>query len=437
MKMDKSTAGSLLARLAAQGVPPTELHEARRLISAFSVGVDDWVERLSNTYLRGLCTADKHVKLVLAPYGGGKTHFLLSVAARASQDNFAVAFISCIPDGPGAPSRIDNPLGMYQDLAARLTLPDRPGVGVEALVQAFVESKRRAMLDGGVSDLDSAFRLVKRGLSSELPRHACGDFAEVLGHAASGIWDSSSDDITAMAALKWLEGRFTSMHKDDWLALGLKAPAIASSSKVGRELLNGLTRLCRMSGFVGLALLIDEVETLFTARGKALNKILSAMRVMIDPSDASQIPMLCIFSATPDVVPQMDSYPALQQRLSVVGASFAEGNDYAPQIDLSRLDIDQLSLLKQIGQRLISLAVSSAPGKLDPDTQTKNSNLLAEVAAKRNLDVDARRLFVKCWASLLSLQIQTGEKSFDSLELSNRYAGDLESIRKADKEFEA
>jgi hypothetical protein len=435
--MDISTAKSLLARLAAHGVPPTEPHEARRLISAFSVGVDSWVDRLSDAYLKDLCLTDKHVKLVLAPYGGGKTHFLLSVAAKASQDNFAVVFISCVPDGPGSPSRIDNPLGLYQDAAARVTLPDRPGIGVESLVQAFVDAKRQAMIDGGVTDLDSAFRMVKRGLSNELPRHACGDFAQVLAHAASWLWDPSSDDQNGQAALKWLGGSFTSMGKDDWLALGLRAPTTANSSKVGRELLNGLTRLCRMSGYAGLTLLIDEVETLFTARGKALNKILGAMRVMIDENDSAQIPMLCIFSATPDVVPQMDSYPALQQRLAVIGASFSEGNDHAPQIDLSRLGIDQLSLLKQIGERLISIAVDSAPGKLDAQIQLKNANTLAEVAAKRNLDVDARRLFVKCWASLLSLQIQTGERSFEATELRERYAGDLESIRRADKEFEA
>ena len=161
------------------------------------------------------------------------------------------------------------------------------------------------------------------------------------------------------------------------------------------------------------------------------------MRVMIDKSDADQLPMLLVFSATPDVIPACSAYPALQQRLAVAGAGFDEGNDDAPQIDLSRLGIDQSTLLKQIGGKLIDIAIQSAPGKLDAKKQKKNSERLAEVAATRNLDVDARRLFVKCWASLLSLQIQTGERDFDIQELGTRYSGDLEHIRRADKEFEA
>ena len=55
--------------------------------------------------------------------------------------------------------------------------------------------------------------------------------------------------------------------------------------------------------------------------------------------------------------------------------------------------------------------------------QAENARRLADVACERNLDVDARRLFVKTWVNLLELQAQAGERSIGRDELVDRYEG--------------
>ncbi len=66
--------------------------------------------------------------------------------------------------------------------------------------------------------------------------------------------------------------------------------------------------------------------------------------------------------------------------------------------------------------------------------QAENATRLAAIAAERNLDVDARRLYVKTWVSLLELQNVTGERKFDPDELSRRYQGSFDSLRRADSD---
>src|SRR4051812_31748249 len=85
----------VFAYLAEEGKFPVEFELAGHVLPMLSVGVDPWVDRLTSRYLRNLSRTMAHSKLVIAPYGGGKTHFLLAVATRALEENFAVAFVQC------------------------------------------------------------------------------------------------------------------------------------------------------------------------------------------------------------------------------------------------------------------------------------------------------------------------------------------------------
>lgn len=62
--------------LAAHGTPPAS-EIAGRVLPAWSVSLDAWLDRLTKVYLRDYSRRNAHFKLAIAPYGGGKTHFLL------------------------------------------------------------------------------------------------------------------------------------------------------------------------------------------------------------------------------------------------------------------------------------------------------------------------------------------------------------------------
>ncbi len=433
--MDKRGAKNLLAQLAEHGVPPTKIATAGQSLPMFSAGFDEWVDRIGTTYLQELCQSDAHFKLVVAPYGGGKTHFLMMLALRALDERFAVSYLQCIPDKQGGPVRLDNPLGLYAEAIGKLQIKGYDGSGAAVLLNAVVDNKRREIEAAGAADLDSAFNLYLRNLKQVFNSGSYGDFAHVVKLALGGYWEGGQLAPAALAAEKWLEGRMDSLTREEWQLLGLKKVTTAQTGAQGRKLLLALAKFTRDAGCQGLALLIDEVETLFTAKGKALQAVLGAMRVMVDWAGSAQddTPLFCAFAATPDVFAGIAKYPALQQRLAVAGATFDEGNDYSPQIGLDRIAVGHEAHLLEIGMNLVTVAQLVAGGKLDAAIQLGNAQRLARVASRQTLDIDARRLYVKTWASLLLFQIDHGTREFGDEELIRRYLGDFENIKVADQ----
>ena len=141
--------------------------------------------------------------------------------------------------------------------------------------------------------------------------------------------------------------------------------------------------------------------------------------------------MFGVFAAVPDILDQLGKYPALQQRLAVLGAAFHEGNDLAIQLPLEKTE-GQETLLAAIGRKLIDVGALATGYVFDADLQSTNATRLAGAAASRNLEVDARRLYVKTWVNLLEMQRSQGERAFGTEELSRRYQGSFDGLRESE-----
>lgn len=434
--MDKKQAKRLLAQLASNGLPPRELNSAKAVLDMFSVGLDDWISRLATTYFQDFSRDSSHFKLVLAPYGGGKTHFLMALGVRALEEEFGVSYIACVPDRAGSPVRLDNALGLYAEVISKLRIKGQPKNGLTALLTAVVNKKRQDIEASGVQDVEGAFSMYLRQFARSFPGGKFGEFAQVATEALRGYWSGDELSSTAKAAEKWLGGRMDAISPDEYKLLGLRKVTTAQSGDIGRKLLMALAKFLPEAGCHGLVLLIDEVETLFTAKGKAFLAVLAAMRVFIDMFGlVDDVPMFCAWAAVPDVLDGIKKYSALDQRLSVQGASFEQKNDFAPQISLDKLVTNHESMLASIGAKLVDVALAASDGPLSREKQIENSRKLAKVANRQTLDVNSRRLFVKTWASLLEFQFANGEKAFDEDELIKRYQGDFEQVQSAAEEI--
>ena len=154
------------------------------------------------------------------------------------------------------------------------------------------------------------------------------------------------------------------------------------------------------------------------------------MRVLLDAPAGTPggLPLFGVFSAVPDILDQLPKYQALHQRLTVLGATFQEDNDLAIQLPLDEVE-SQETLLAGIGRKLIDVGSLATGHAFDAELQSANAKRLAATASSRNLDVDARRLYVKTWASVLELQRLHGERTLDSEELSQRYQGTFDEVR--------
>lgn len=428
--MTKNEAAQLWATLGEEGKAPTELTRALHVLPSYSVAIGPWLDRLAGRYLQSLCREAAHFKLVIAPYGGGKTHFLLALGARALEENFAVAYVPC---GEGV--SLDSPMDVYKEFVKHLQLPDEREPGLRRFLKRVVEAKRETIAKHGAPDVDMAFRRwVGHIRKEDYPENA---FGRVMAAALLGVDDPDASP-TGEAAVRWLQGEVDTLTREEMSELRLARVPAGNRKQFGRNLLLSSIKFMPEAGVNGLVLLMDEVETLFTARGKALLRILAAMRVLLDvPTGVpGGLPMFGVFSAVPDVLDQLSKYPALEQRLAVHGATFQEGNDLATQIPLEKVESQQ-TLLAGIGRKLIDVGHLATGHEFDPDLQAANATLLAQIAADRNLDVDARRIYVKTWVNLLQIQVTEGERKLDSEELSRRYQGFFESLRDADPdEFE-
>ena len=122
-------ARQIWAILAEEGKAPTELSFAGQVLPSYSVGIGSWIDRLVKTYLRSLCRKSAHFKLVLAPYGGGKTHFMMSLGSKALKENYAVAYIACHPGVD-----LTNSLELYRAFTKSIQVPgeDKPGLSASS-----------------------------------------------------------------------------------------------------------------------------------------------------------------------------------------------------------------------------------------------------------------------------------------------------------------
>ena len=428
--MSSDSAYELWARLGAEGKVPTDISRAHDAVSLYSVGIEPWIDRLSQTYLSRLCKTNAHFKLVIAPYGGGKTHFLVSLGARALSENYAVSYIGCSDN-----IRFDNSLEIYRSFVSGITVPGAGGSGLRQLLNGWVIPHALEMIGDKAVDLKHAGHTWLNSLyASEYPEPS---FARVSTTALKELIDPGSTTIQD-ASFRWLRGEIDTLTRDEMSYLRISPIPAKERNEFGRRMLLSMCRFVRMFGLNGTVMLFDEVETLFNAKGRALLRVLAAMRVLIDlPVGVSGgVPLFAIFSAVPDILEQFHKYQALKQRLDVVGASFSEGNNFAPQIHLGTVG-SQKEFLVSLGMKLLRLGELATGHAFDMDVQSNNIRKLATVADERDLDINARRLFVKSCVNLLNHQTCQGEREYSEIELQHRYRGSFEDLMIGDpEEFE-
>lgn len=428
LNIEQGDARQLWALLAEEGKAPTELGFAGQVLPTYSVGIEPWLDRIAKTYLQVLSRRDAHFKLVIAPYGGGKTHFLMSLGSRALREGFGVAYIACTQG-----LALDSPLDLYRAFAKTLSLPgeSRPGLGcfLDHVIKYKFTQIRRAC----APDPEVAFSTWLAGLASEeFPENA---FGRVVAEALRRQHDPEQGAI-GNASLRWLRGEIDTLTREELTALRLaRVAGRAPRAELGRNLLFSLIRFAKdHAGVQGVVILFDEVETLFNATGKALQRVLSAMRVMLDQpgSVAGGVPLLGVFSAVPDALEQMKKYHALGQRVAVKGAPFDEGNDFAFQVPLERLG-SKTDLLRELGTRLVDIGEMATGHVFGRSVQALNIGRLAEVAAQKSLMIAAQRLFVKACVGILDLQAREGEREIGEDELARRYSGSFDSLRSTEE----
>jgi hypothetical protein len=408
--------------LASYGTPPAS-EIAGRVLPAWSVGLDRWLDRLTKEYLRDYCRRNSHFKLALAPYGGGKTHFLLTLAGRATEENWATCYLQCKLN-----VSLGDWYGLYEHVAKSIQLPGSKLRGVKLVFQAALDRMRKQAESAPEPDF-ALDKMIGALEDDDWPHTA---FARVAVAFLNHLRDPRMNQELGKAALRWLQGEALENKKQREL-LDVNPVTAQGRSQHGQTLFCSLVKFIPRAGVNGLVLLFDEMDTMLNVKGKALEKIFVSIRVLTDAPD-QKLPLFGIFGAVPDIVQLIRNSGAqfLISRYQVV-VPFHEGDDNAPILDLSELG-SQNEMLRAIGEKLLQLGVQVHNWKFNLDLQRRNLRNLAELTATRRLEVNARRLFVKTWCSLLEEQARNGESEKSETELTNLIEGAYSGFRKAEEE---
>lgn len=302
--------------------------------------------------LEGVSTGRAGFKAVRGEYGSGKTFFGRWLQERARSRGFATSEVQI--------NETETPLHrqetVYRRLVERLSTTDTPVGAFRSIVDGWFFALEQDVLAGtGGAQPDEA-ALVERANALMEARldtvsRTAPAFAAVLRAYRKAL--ASQDHSLAEGLISWLAGQ-PNVSASIKRVAGIKGDLdhFAAASFLG-----GLLVMLRDSGYAGLVLILDEVETLQRMRADTREKGLNALRQWIDEIDAGRYPGLyLVVTGTPaffDGPQGVQRLAPLAQRLHVDFTTDSRfDNPRAVQVRLRAFD--QASLV-DVGCRVRNL----------------------------------------------------------------------------------
>ncbi len=385
--LDGTLARHIIEQLGSNGTPP------EWGVGLYTVGLDPYMDILRDDYLETFIKEDGGAtfKLVLSPYGGGKTHFMYAVREEAWSLDYAVSYVVLSPE--------ETPFSdlalVYRSLARNLMPPLSPGElmsGGERGLSAFLQRWYRRLAD--TCEAQEKADEAAAPLFEDLLRSATHDientnFARAVRAAVRALRDG--DEETFDLALQWLlgEGYDHARHRD----LGILQRVDRSQAF---SMIRSLVQLVRGSGYSGLIVLFDEAEIVPSMSSRSKDLLLSNLRELIDECAHHAFRHVMIFYAVPNesfLEGRAAVYEALRQRLASVFDVF---NPAGVRVDLEQLESDPVELLCTLGDRLRHIYQTAHRCILNERRASEGLHHMANKAHEMRFgDIGYKRLFVQ------------------------------------------
>lgn len=328
-------------------------------LDALAVGIDAFAPTLDQE-LASVAAGRGGFKAVRGEYGTGKTFFGRWLQERARATGFATSEVQ-INETETPLHRLET---IYRRLIERLGTADSHTGAFRSVIDGWFFALEQDVLADGTVDANDSAALMERTqvlMEAQLANisKTAPAFSAVLRTYRRALADG--DNMLAEGLISWLAGQ----------------PNVAASVKRAASIkgeldhfgaanfLIGLLTILRDSGFPGLVLVLDEVETLQRMRTDTRERGLNALRQLIDEIDAGRFPGLyLVITGTPaffDGAQGVQRLAPLAQRLHVdFGTEQRFDNPRAVQIRLS--PFDQTSLLS-VGKRVRDIYADTQPNE--------------------------------------------------------------------------
>jgi hypothetical protein len=328
-------------------------------LDALAVGIDHFASAIDEE-LAAVATGRAGFKAVRGEYGSGKTFFGRWLQERARSKGFASSEVQ-INETETPLHRLET---VYRRAIERLSTSDTPSGAFRAVVDGwFYALEQDVLADGQTDSADTTALLEKSEALMETRLAGIGRsapaFAAVLRAYRRAL--AESDHALAEGLISWLAGQ-PNVAASVKRAAGIKGDL---DHFAAANFLVGLLTILRDSGFSGLVLVLDEVETLQRMRADTRERGLNALRQWIDEIDAGRYPGLyLVVTGTPaffDGPQGVQRLAPLAQRLHVdFSADRRFDNPRAVQIRLS--PFDQGALL-EVGRRVRNIFADGLPAE--------------------------------------------------------------------------
>src|SRR4051812_40638014 len=325
----------------------------------FATGLDTLADAV-NQELDFVATGKGLSKWLRGEYGTGKTFAARYLCTKARQRRFATSEVQI--------SINDTPLhhleAVYRRLIERLeTAADGPNA-FQAIVEGWLYqigdevTRLRGISEEDPSFADATEQRLEDKLADLSKRNPA--YAQVLRayHRAT----HEGDYATAQGLLAWLAGQpFT--DRSVLRTAGTKGKVDGQASLT---FLAGLLQLLRQSGYSGLVVVLDEVETIQRMNAQTREKSLNALRQLMDTLAKDELPGLyLVVTGTRDFFEGYKGLKALAPLYQRVHVDFGDDprwdNLRAPQVRLLPFTEDRLLT---VGRRVRDLYPAKEPARV-------------------------------------------------------------------------
>ena len=324
-------------------------------LDALAVGIETFAPTLDEE-LAAVAAGRGGFKAVRGEYGTGKTFFGRWLQERARARGFAATEVQ-INETETPLHRLET---VYRRLVEHLGTADTASGAFRGVIDGwFYALEQDVLADASVDPADAAELLARTDALMEARLSTISKtapaFSAVLRTYRRAL--AAGDGMLADGLLSWLSGQPNVAAKR---AAGIKGDLDHFGAT---NFLVGLLTILRDSGFSGLVMVLDEVETLQRMRTDTREKGLNALRQWIDEIDAGRYNGLyLVVTGTPaffDGPQGVQRLAPLAQRLHVdFGTDRRFDNPRAVQIRLA--PFDHTSLLA-VGRRVRDIYVEGRP----------------------------------------------------------------------------
>ncbi|MEG5004275.1 BREX system ATP-binding protein BrxD [Microcoleus sp. B5-C4] len=368
-----------------------------RGLEIFAVGID---KQRTEIHRQLQLAADREgvFKFLRGGYGCGKTFMSRLAILDAQAQGFATSFV-VVSDNDLQFYKFDD---VYRKVVQELGTSSCARSALSDIIDRWIARIEDALIAGGANENSDEFDgQVQQRMEEELASLTGGKAPEDMARVLRTIFSlkQKGEIAEASALLSWLSG------SENVAASAKKVAGIKGDigSRDALDYLHGVLEIVKASGYKGLVIVIDEVETVLRMRHDSRGKSLNGIRQICDAADRYK-GLLWIFTGTPeffDTKRGVAGLEPLSERIQfLVSGGFA--NPRQPQLELKPFDANRL---KEVALKLREIYPTANRNRLITKiTSEFIEQLVAKVTSGFKGDVGVvPRQFLRQFVNVLDL----------------------------------